>query len=137
MVKSSAKSLESSVVLNYLFRVTDTLPAVFDKEEVAESSNQNIAKLALFECVRQTLNNGMAMVGLVPVRMQVLAHFELSSIADLWSRSTQAGGIEQSAQDQQNEHGQQPDQNAPVEQNQQPAHDTQDEQSEHTAEIET
>ncbi|KAJ9495737.1 hypothetical protein H2202_008780 [Exophiala xenobiotica] len=143
MVKSSAKSLESSVILNYLFRVTDTLPVVFDKEEVAESSNQNIAKLALFECVRQTLNNGMAMVGLVPVRMQVLTHFRFNSIADLWSRSTQAGGIVQSAQniqaaqDQQNEHGQQPDYHAPAEPNQQPAHDIQEEQPKDTAEIET
>lgn len=71
MVKSSIKNLESSVILNYLYRLTDILSTIFQNEEqeVGESSNLNIAKLAFFECVRQTLCNGMAMLGLVPVRM--------------------------------------------------------------------
>ena len=68
------------------------------------------------------------------------ARFHFCSIADLWSRSTQTGGIEQSAQeeqaaqDQQNEECQQPDQPAQTEHDDQPAHDTLAEQTEHIAE---
>jgi arginyl-tRNA synthetase len=67
IVKSSFKPLESSTILTYLFRVTDLLPAVWNEE--AESSHQNLAQLAFYESVRQVLENGMRMVGLVPMKM--------------------------------------------------------------------
>ncbi|KAK6367924.1 hypothetical protein LTS17_010076 [Exophiala oligosperma] len=73
MVKTSIKNLESSAILNYLYRLTDVLSTVFENEEekkAGESSNQNMAELAFFECVRQTLSNGMAMLGMVPLRIE-------------------------------------------------------------------
>ncbi|KIW20655.1 arginine-tRNA ligase [Exophiala spinifera] len=76
MVKTSVKNLESSVIINYLYRLTDVLSTIFENEVegVGESSQQNMAQLAFFECVRQTLSNGMAMLGMVPLRMQVFLH---------------------------------------------------------------
>ena len=44
IVKSSFRSLESSIILTYLFRLTDLLPAVWNEE--AEGSHQNLAQLA-------------------------------------------------------------------------------------------
>jgi arginyl-tRNA synthetase len=67
IVKSSFKPLESSTILTYLFRITDLLPAVWNEE--AEGSHQNLAQLAFYESVRQVLENGMGMVGLVPMKM--------------------------------------------------------------------
>jgi arginyl-tRNA synthetase len=67
IAKSSFKSLESSVILTYLFRVTDLLPAVWNEE--AEDSPPNLAQLAFYESVRLVLENGMRMVGLVPMKM--------------------------------------------------------------------
>ncbi|KAK4945630.1 hypothetical protein LTR10_015249 [Elasticomyces elasticus] len=70
IVKSSFKNLESSTIVTYLFQLTDALDGVLGDEEEAECSNLNLAKLAFFECVRQTLENGMQMVGLVPLRAE-------------------------------------------------------------------
>jgi arginyl-tRNA synthetase len=67
IVRSSCKLLESSTILTYLFRITDLLPAVWNEE--AEDSDQNLAHLAFYESVRQVLENGMRMVGLVPMKM--------------------------------------------------------------------
>jgi arginyl-tRNA synthetase len=67
IVKSSFRPLESSTILTYLFRITDLLPAVWNEE--AEGSDQNLAQLAFHESVRQVLENGMRMVGLVPMKM--------------------------------------------------------------------
>jgi len=69
VVKSSFKSLESSTILAYLFRLTDLLPCVWnDEEENAGGSQQNSAELAFFESVRQVLENGMTMIGLMPIK---------------------------------------------------------------------
>ena len=67
IVKSSFNHLEPSIVLTYLFRITDLLPNALDEE--AEGSHQNLAQLAFYESVRQVLENGMRMVGLVPMKM--------------------------------------------------------------------
>lgn len=67
IVKSSFKSLESSIILAYLFRMIALLPAVWNDE--AENSDKNLAQLAFFESVRYVLENGMRMVGLVPTKM--------------------------------------------------------------------
>jgi arginyl-tRNA synthetase len=70
VVKSSFKSLESSTILAYLFRLTDLLPYVWnDEEENGGGSQQNSAELAFFESVRQVLENGMTMVGLMPIKL--------------------------------------------------------------------
>jgi arginyl-tRNA synthetase len=67
IAKSSFKPLECSIILTYLFRVTDLLPTVWTEE--AEGSHQNLAQLAFYESVRQVLENGVRMVGLVPMKM--------------------------------------------------------------------
>jgi arginyl-tRNA synthetase len=67
-VKSSFKLLESSAILGYLFRLTDLLPFIWNEEE-GEGSDQNPAELAFYESVRKVLENGMALVGLVPIRV--------------------------------------------------------------------
>jgi arginyl-tRNA synthetase len=70
VVKSSFKSLESSTILAYLFRLTDLLPYVWnDEEENGGGSQQNSAELAFFESVRQVLETGMTMVGLMPIKL--------------------------------------------------------------------
>jgi arginyl-tRNA synthetase len=77
IVKSSLKPLESSTVLTLLYRIVDSLQAVWDEEagdEEAEDeslqaggSQQVLARLAFYQSVRQVLENGMRMVGLVPM----------------------------------------------------------------------
>ena len=67
IVKSSFSDLESSIILSYLFCITDLLPEVWDEE--AEGSDPNVAQLAFYESVRQVLESGMRMVGLVPMKM--------------------------------------------------------------------
>ena len=70
VVKPSFRTLESSTILAYLFRLTDLLPFVLDKEaEEGESSHQNPAELAFYESVRHVLENGMKMVGLTPLKL--------------------------------------------------------------------
>ena len=67
VVKASFKNLESSGILTYLFQLTDLLPDL--PKQVAGGSSQNHAELAFYECVRQVLENGMKIVGLVPVKL--------------------------------------------------------------------
>jgi arginyl-tRNA synthetase len=67
IVKASFKNLESPGILTYLFQITDLLPALPDQE--AEGSTQNHAQLAFYESVRQVLENGMRIVGLVPIKL--------------------------------------------------------------------
>jgi arginyl-tRNA synthetase len=74
IVKSSFKPLESSTVLALLYRIVDSLQAVWDDEAEDESSQadgsqQVLAQLAFYQSVRQVLENGMRMVGLVPMTM--------------------------------------------------------------------
>lgn len=72
IVKSSFKPLESSTVLTLLYRIVDSLQAVWDEEAEDENlhaggSQQVLAQLAFYQSVRQVLENGMRMVGLVPM----------------------------------------------------------------------
>jgi arginyl-tRNA synthetase len=60
--------LDPSHVLTFLFTVLDQMPSIWEEENEAEgSSAQNLARLALYECLRQTLENGMRLLGLVPL----------------------------------------------------------------------
>jgi arginyl-tRNA synthetase len=72
IVKSSFNLRESSTVLALLYRIVDSLQAVWDEEAEDESSQaggsqQDLAQLAFYQSVRQVLENGMRMVGLVPM----------------------------------------------------------------------
>ena len=59
--------LDPSHVLTFLFNVLDLMPRLWEEENEAESSVQNLAKLALYETLRQTLGNGMKLLGIVPI----------------------------------------------------------------------
>ncbi|KIW63532.1 arginine-tRNA ligase [Phialophora macrospora] len=60
--------LDPSHVLTFLFTVLDQMPSIWEEENEAEgSSAQSLAKLALYECLQQTLENGMRLLGLVPL----------------------------------------------------------------------
>lgn len=61
------EKLEPSHVLTFLFNVVDLLPRIWEGENEAEGSVQNLAKLAFYQCLRQTLGNGMELLGLVPI----------------------------------------------------------------------
>ena len=72
IVKSSLKPLESSTILALLYRIVDSLQLVWDEEAEdgslqAGGSQQVLAQLAFYQSVRQVLENGMRMVGLVPM----------------------------------------------------------------------
>jgi arginyl-tRNA synthetase len=73
VVKNAYKqpSLESSALLTYLFSVTDGLGQVWEDEDDAagSSSSVDVAKLALLKCVHQVLENGMRILGIVPLEI--------------------------------------------------------------------
>jgi arginyl-tRNA synthetase len=64
IVKSSFRSLESSIILAYLFHLTHLLSTVWNEEE--EDLDQDLTQLAFYETVRQVMENGMNIVGLAP-----------------------------------------------------------------------
>ena len=59
--------MEPSHVLTFLFNLVDLLPRIWEEENEVESSTQNLAQLAFYQCLRQTLENGMRLLGLVPI----------------------------------------------------------------------
>jgi len=84
IVKTSFRSLESPIILTYLFRLTDVLGTVWEdgddgevvdgesgveEKEEGVDKHPDMGRLALFHCVRQVLENGMKMVGLVPLQV--------------------------------------------------------------------
>jgi arginyl-tRNA synthetase len=75
IVKSTFKQapFESASLVTYLFRLIDGLESIWESEEDeaggSSSAAQNVAELALFECVRQVLENGMRVLGIKPVEL--------------------------------------------------------------------
>jgi arginyl-tRNA synthetase len=73
IVKNTFKrpSYEATVLLAYLFRLVDGIGQVWesvrDGDEGGSSSKDDVAESALFECVRQVLENGMRILGIVPL----------------------------------------------------------------------
>lgn len=67
VVKAAFKAHESSNLITLLFRVTDLLPAIWEDPDEPESSDQSLAKVAFFECIRQVLRNGIDILGLMPM----------------------------------------------------------------------
>lgn len=68
-VKSAYEHLESANLLTLLFSIMNLLPSVWEEEAEAEASHQNPAKLAFYKCVHHVLENGMRILGLVPLEM--------------------------------------------------------------------
>lgn len=73
------KTREPVTVLTYLFKMTHLLSSCYDAKDVnnknaktmsvmyAESPEKKAALMALYDCARQTLANGMRLLGLTPV----------------------------------------------------------------------
>lgn len=60
------KNLEPSIVMLYLLNITDQLSVCLETEEEEERPAPTPAEAALFEAVRQVLENGMKLLGIVP-----------------------------------------------------------------------
>lgn len=64
---------EPITVLTYLFRLTHVLNSSYDRLNVIKSEyDVKLARLALYQCVQHVLNNGMKLLGLVPLQRLVL-----------------------------------------------------------------
>lgn len=74
VVQFTLKTLEPVTVLSYLFRMTHMLSSSYDHLRVVGSEAElKNARMALYECARQVLNNGMKLLGLSPVERSVLS----------------------------------------------------------------
>ncbi|EAS34256.3 arginyl-tRNA synthetase [Coccidioides immitis RS] len=68
VVLNSMKTLEPTTIITYLFRMTHTLSSGYDTLKVVGSEPElKKARMALYHCARQVLNNGMRLLGLNPV----------------------------------------------------------------------
>ncbi|KAK3213622.1 hypothetical protein GRF29_28g458121 [Pseudopithomyces chartarum] len=65
---ATLKSQEPTTVLTYLFKLTHALSSSYDHLQIVGSERETmLARLALYTAARQTLNNGMRILGLSPV----------------------------------------------------------------------
>ncbi|KAL5333255.1 hypothetical protein BJX70DRAFT_403786 [Aspergillus crustosus] len=75
VVLNTAKTLEPTTILTYLFRMTHILSSGYDTLKVVGSEAEvKKARLALYEAARQVLHNGMRILGLSPVQREI-THF--------------------------------------------------------------
>ena len=66
--QNTLKTLEPITVLTYLFKMSHALSSSYDHLQVVGSEpGLKEARLALYTCARQVLNNGMTLLGLSPV----------------------------------------------------------------------
>ena len=65
---NTIKTQEPITVLTYLFKLTHAVSSSYDHLQVVGSERAlMIARLALYSCARQVLNNGMRLLGLTPL----------------------------------------------------------------------
>ncbi|KAI9831643.1 MAG: hypothetical protein M1826_003252 [Phylliscum demangeonii] len=65
---NTLKTLEPVTILVYLFKMTHMLSSSYDHLNIVRSEPDVArARMALYECARQVLNNGMKLLGLSPV----------------------------------------------------------------------
>ena len=70
---NTLKTLEPVTVLIYLFKMTHMLSSSYDHLKILGSDPELArARLALYECARQVLNEGMKLLGLSPVDRYVI-----------------------------------------------------------------
>ena len=68
VVQNTIKTQEPVTILTYLFKMTHALSSSYDHLQVVGSEIPlKKARLALYTCARQVLNNGMTLLGLNPV----------------------------------------------------------------------
>lgn len=66
--QNTLKTLEPVTVLTYLFKMSHVLSSSYDELRVVGSAPElKKARMALYTCARQVLNNGMRLLGLTPV----------------------------------------------------------------------
>jgi arginyl-tRNA synthetase len=75
ITSSAYKTLEPPTVMLYLANVTDQLSICLETEEGQEESSPTPAEAALFESVRQVLENGMNLLGITPAIRQVPSYY--------------------------------------------------------------
>ncbi|KAK2601844.1 hypothetical protein QQS21_004627 [Conoideocrella luteorostrata] len=68
----NSTTLESSTVLTYLFRVTGVLSTLLEHGESPVEPTLNVAELALYESIRQVLENGIRILGMTPVGVKCI-----------------------------------------------------------------
>ena len=69
---NTMKTQEPITVLTYLFKLTHAVSSSYDHLQVVGSERQlMIARLTLYACARQVLNNGMRLLGLSPLERYV------------------------------------------------------------------
>lgn len=72
VVQNTLKTLEPTTILTYLFKMTHVLSSSYDHLKVVGSERELMkARMALYDAVRQVLNNGMQLLGLSPVERYV------------------------------------------------------------------
>lgn len=70
MIKQALKTLEPTTILTYLFALAHQLSASYDHLKVVnppEGRGMSLARAGLYEAARQTLRNGMVLLGMTPV----------------------------------------------------------------------
>ncbi len=68
VVQNTLKTNEPVTILTYLFQMTHRLSSSYDVLKVVGSEPElKKARMALYVCARQVLNNGMKLLGLSPV----------------------------------------------------------------------
>lgn len=70
IVAQTLKTLEASTILTYLFKLAHELSASYDHLRVVnavEGRSVSVARAALYKAAQQILQNGMGVIGLVPV----------------------------------------------------------------------
>ena len=70
--QNTIKTQEPVTILTYLFRMTHLMSSSYEQLQVVGSEPElKKARLALYECARKVLNNGMRLLGLSPVERYV------------------------------------------------------------------
>ncbi|OJD18412.1 arginine-tRNA ligase [Emergomyces pasteurianus Ep9510] len=76
VVFNTTKTLEPTTILTYLFRMTHVLSSGYDVLKVVGSEPElKKARMAMYDCARQVLHNGMRLLGLNPVERYVFPPF--------------------------------------------------------------
>lgn len=68
VLQNAMKTLEPTTIVTYLFKMTHLLSSSYDVLNIIRADPETKkARMALYESARQVLNNGMRLLGLVPV----------------------------------------------------------------------
>lgn len=69
---NTLRTLEPTTVLHYLFKMSHALSQSYDHLQIVGSEEKlKVARMALYTCAKQVLNNGMRLLGLTPVERYV------------------------------------------------------------------